>query len=382
MASSPQLASHRAVLQHGRQWIDEDDIAAVVEVLRSDGLNAGPAVGELESAFARVCGTRGAVAVSSGTAALHLAMLALGIGPGDEVIVPTLTFAATANCVAYCGGTPVFADVNPETLLIDPDSAARLVTSRTQAVIAVDYAGQPCDYGALRALTDEHGLALVADACHALGAREGGAPVGSLADISCFSLHPVTHVTTGEGGVLTTDDGELAASARRLRNHGIDPDQRARTQAGSWSHEQVELGFNYRLTDLQCALGSSQLRKLGPRVTRRREIAARYDHAFASRTSVLPVAVRPGVSHAYGLYVVQVPERERVFTALRAAGIGADVHYVPVHLQPYYREQHSTGPGLCPVAEAAYERLLSLPVFPQMTNEDVDHVVETTLGVS
>jgi len=371
----------RAMLPYGRQWLDEDDIAAVVAVLRSNWLTTGPKIAEFEQAFADFVGMREAVAVSSGTAALHTVMAALGIGPGDEVIVPAMTFAATANSVVFQGGTPVFADVDPETLLLDPDAVDARITSRTRAVIAVDYAGQPCDYDALRMIADRHDLALVADACHALGGNDQGRPVGSLADLSAFSLHPVKPITTGEGGVITTDDPQWAQRMRRFRNHGIATDHRQREQQNSWFYEMVELGYNYRLTDFQCALGISQLRKLPNWVARRQAITRVYDKALAEIPGVKPLAVRASVSHAYHLYVVRLdPEqlgksRTDMFAALRAAGIGVNVHYIPVHLHPFYRERFRTGPGLCPVAEAAYEQILSLPIFPAMNDHDVDQVI-------
>ena len=306
-----QLAIHggspvrQKLLPYGRQSIDDDDIAAVVTVLRSDWLTTGPMVGEFERAFAEATGSAEAVAVSNGTAALHAAVHALNIGPGDEVIVPAMTFAATANCVVYQGGTPIFVDVDPETLLIDPAQVEAKMTPLTRAVIAVDYTGQPCDYQALRAITDRHGLALMSDACHAIGGSYRGRPVGTLADLNTFSLHPVKHLTTGEGGVITTDDSAMAQRMRVFRNHGITSDHRQREQQGSWFYEMVDLGYNYRLTDLQCALGLSQLRKLRQWVTRRQEIARRYDMAFAEMPAVQPLAVRPEVAHGYHLYVVR-----------------------------------------------------------------------------
>jgi perosamine synthetase len=378
------LAARRAchqTLPYGRQSVDEDDIAAVVEVLRSDWLTTGPKVAEFEQAFAHLTGVREAVAVSNGTAALHAAMYAIGIGPGDEVLVPVMTFAASANCVVYQGGTPVFVDVDPDTLLIDPGQAQAKITSRTKAIIVVDYAGQPCDYDRLRAIADRHGLWLVADACHALGGSYKGRPVGSLADLSTFSLHPVKPITTGEGGMITTDDQALAQRMRVFRNHGITSDHRQRDQQGSWFYEMVDLGYNYRLTDFQCALGLSQLRKLPGWVARRREIAQRYDAAFADMAVVQPLAVRPEVVHAYHLYMVRVQSqevglsRDHLFAALRADGIGVNVHYIPVHLHPFYRERFGTGTGLCPTAEAAYGQLITLPVFPAMSDADVDTVV-------
>jgi len=381
--------SSRTHIPYGRQWIEDDDVAAVEAVLRSDWLTTGPNVERFERAFAAAVGAREAVAVSNGTAALHTAMHALAIGPGDEVVVPAMTFAATANAVVYQGGTPVFADVDSETLLLDPEAAAARVTSRTKAIAAVDYAGQPCDYRPLRTLAERHGLRLVDDACHALGGRDGDQTVGTLADLNTFSLHPVKPITSGEGGVITTADPELARRMRVFRNHGITTDHRQREAEGSWFYEMVELGFNYRLTDFQCALGESQLRKLPAWVARRRAIARRYDEAFAGNGLFAPLAVRPGVTHAHHLYVVQLrlerlragAGRREVFAALRSAGIGVNVHYVPVHLHPYYRKRFGTGPGLCPRAEAAYERILTLPLFARMTDEQVATVIDTTLEV-
>ena len=237
-------------------------------------------------------------------------------------------------------------------------------------MIAVDYTGQPCDYQALRAITDRHGLALMSDACHAIGGSYRGRPVGTLADLNTFSLHPVKHLTTGEGGVITTDDSAMAQRMRVFRNHGITSDHRQREQQGSWFYEMVDLGYNYRLTDLQCALGLSQLRKLRQWVTRRQEIARRYDMAFAEMPAVQPLAVRPEVAHGYHLYVVRFDlsqlraGRAEIFAALRAEGIGVNVHYIPVHLHPFYRQRFGTGRGECPVAEAAYERIITLPMFP------------------
>jgi perosamine synthetase len=375
MAVAPELPRRTTPLPYGRQWIDEDDIEAVVAVLRSDWLTTGPNVEEFERAFAARTGAAEAVAVSSGTAALHLAVAALGIGPGDEVIVPSLTFAASANCVVYCGATPVFADVDPETLLLDVADAECRITPRTRAILAVDYAGQPCDYAALRALSAAYGLALIADACHSLGASDRGRPVGSLADLSCFSLHPVKHITTGEGGAVTTNGSDLARRLRMLRNHGIGTDHRERAEIGAWFYEMTELGFNYRLTDFQCALGLSQLRKLTGWIELRQELAAHYDEAFAAVDGIAPLALRSGASHAYHLYVVQVANRDEAFAGLRERGIGVNVHYVPVHLHPFYRERFGTGPGLCPVAESAYERILSLPLFPQLGADDAAFVV-------
>ncbi len=367
--------SRRTLLPYGRQHIDEDDIAAVVEVLRSDWLTTGPKVEEFERALAAFTGAAHAVAVSNGTAALHAAMAALGIGPGDEVIVPAITFVATANSVVYQGGAPVFVDVQADTLLIDPEDVARRITPRTRAIAAVDYAGQPCDYTALRHLAERHGLKLVADACHALGASFGGKKVGALADLSAFSFHPVKPVTTGEGGAITTDDAALAKKMRTFRSHGIVSDFRQREKAGAWAYEMTSLGFNYRLPDLACALGIAQLRKLPAMLARRNEIAAIYD---AGLRGCQPLALLRGRTHGRHLYVVKLHEsldRDAVFRALRAARIGVNVHYAPVHLHPFYRERFGHAPGLCPVAERAFHRILSLPIFPQMTDTDAHDVL-------
>ena len=391
---SPRLAIdggrpvRRVPLPYGHQWIGDDDVAAVTAVLRSPWLTTGPAVAELERAVAAAAGVGHAVAVSSGTAALHAAMFALGVGPGDEVIVPALTFAATANCVVYQGGTPVFADVDPETLLLDPAAAADAVTGQTRAIIAVDYAGQPADYHGLAAIARRKGVAIVADACHALGGALEGRPVGSLARLSTFSFHPVKHVTSGEGGAVATADEPLARRMRLFRNHGISTEAREREAAGSWHYEQLALGYNYRLTDFQCALAASQLRKLPAFLASRRAIACRYTTALGDIPALAPLAVRPGVEHAYHLYVVRLnPEhlqatRAQLFAALRAEGIGVNVHYIPVHLHPYYRATLGTSPGLCPVAEAAYEEILSLPIFPAMSDGDVDDVIAALVKVT
>lgn len=372
----------RTMLPYGRQWLDEEDVQAVVEVLRSDYLTTGPKVAEFEREFAALVGAREAVAVSNGTAALHAAVSAAGIGPGDEVITSPMTFAATANCVVFQGGTPVFADVDPKTLLVDPAQVEAKITQRTRAIIAVDYAGQPCDYDALRQIADRRGLTLIADSCHALGARYKDRPVGSLADMTTFSFHPVKHITTGEGGMISTDDPGLAKRIRLFRNHGINADHRERERRGSWFYEIVDIGYNYRITDFQCALGICQIRKLDSFTARRRAIACRYDKAFTHVPQVSPLETKPEVSHVYHLYVILLElerlrtDRASVFAALRAEGIGVNVHYIPVHLHPFYRQRFKTKLGDCPASESAYERLISLPMFAGMDDEDVDDVIE------
>lgn len=376
------------LLPYGRQSIEAEDIAAVVDVLQSAWLTTGPQVEAFEHAFSEVTGAPHAVAVTSGTAALHAAMFAAGVGPGDEVVVPAMTFAASANAVVYQGGTPVFADVDPETLLVNPTDVARHVTNRTKVIVAVDYAGQPCAYDALRHLTETHGMLLIADACHSLGGAYAGRPVGTLADMSAFSFHPVKHITTGEGGMIATANPELARKLRLFRNHGITTDHRQREAQGSWFYEMVELGYNYRLTDIGCALGASQLRRLGEWVDRRRAIARRYDEAFADVPGVRPLRTALGAAHAYHLYVVRFDpsvfsvDRAAIFAALRAEGIGVNVHYIPVHLHPFYRARFGTGPGLCPSAEQVYSEIVSLPMFPRMTDADIVDVIDAVRKVA
>ena len=374
--------SQSEYLPYGRQTIDDDDINAVIEVLRSDWLTTGPKVSEFEQVFAEFIGTTEAVAVSSGTAALHASMHALGISQGDEVILSPLTFVSSANCVVFEGGTPVFADVDPNTLLLDPKKVASKITPLTKAIIAVDYAGQPCDYNALSEIGKQHDIPVVSDSCHALGATYNGNRAGTLALLSVFSLHPVKHITSGEGGVVTTNDTKLAKSMRKFRNHGINLEHRNRK---NWEYEVTDLGYNYRITDMQCALAISQLQKLPNFIKRRREIASLYNSAFENISEFQPLDVRPEVQHSYHLYVVKIDteklgrDRLNIFTEIRDQYIGANVHYIPIHLHSFYRKKFGTGPGLCPIAESAYNQIISLPIFPSMTDEDVNRVINAIL---
>lgn len=365
------------MIPYARQWLDEDDIQAVVETLRSPWLTTGPAVAEFEGAFADAVAAPAAVSFANGTAALHGIMHTLGIGPGDEVIVPAISFVASANAVVFQGGTPVFADLEPDTLLLDPQSVAERIGPRVKAILAVDFAGQPCDYGALEALARRHGLALAADACHSLGAHYQGRPVGSLTGLNAFSFHAVKPITSGEGGMVSCRDPAQAAALRRFRNHGIETDFRQREQAGTWEYDMGELGYNYRLTDLQCALGRRQLAKRESFLARRQAIATRYDAAFADLADrIRPLAQRQDRGHAHHLYVVQVRGgRASWFRELRARGIGVNVHYRPIHLHSFYRERFKLGPGLCPVAEAAYQGLLSLPLYAGLGDAEVEQVI-------
>ena len=373
----------RDFIPYGRQEIDEDDIAAVVEVLRGDWLTTGPAVERFEGAFAGLVGAQHAVAVTNGTAALHLAMLAAGIGPGDEVIVPTMTFAASANAARYVGADVVFCDVRADTLSIDVAQAAALVTPRTKAIVVVDYAGIPCDLDEVMHLAEQHGLVVIEDACHAVGATLRGRPIGSIAHMSTFSFHPVKHLTTGEGGMVTTADPDLDRRLRRLRNHGIDTDFRQRETVGTWEYDVVELGFNFRLSDINAALGASQVAKVPSWVERRRAIAARYRELLADA----PVTMLTKPDHvvaSWHLFPVLLdadggaPDRSEVFAELRAKGIGVNVHYRPLHLHTSFRE--GAGEAHLPVAEDAYARLLSLPMWHGMTDEQQGAVIEALVA--
>jgi perosamine synthetase len=375
------------LIPYGRQTIEDEDIAAVAEALKSGWLTTGPRVNAFEQAFASYCGAPYAVAVNSGTAALHAAMRALGVGPGDEVIVPAITFVASANCVAYQEATPIFAEVDPETLLLDVADAGRRVTERTKAIVAVDYAGQPADWDEVAELAGQRGLATVADACHSPGGAYKGRSVGALADISAFSFHPVKHLTTAEGGMAVTANKDFANVMRRFRNHGIDSDHRQRSERGSFAYDLLELGYNYRLSDIQCALGLAQLKRLSGWVTRRREIAAAYDCAFAEIPFVRPLTAKPDRIHAYHLYVVEFDldalgfDRTEAFHRMRDAGIGVNVHYSPVHMMSFYQERFGYRPGVLPISERLSQRILTLPVYPTMSASDQSRVIEAVAGL-
>ena len=374
-----------AILPYGRQSIDEDDIAAVVEALRSDYLTTGPRVGRFEARLAELVGAPQALAVANGTAALHAACAVAGLGPGDEVLVPALTFLASANCARYVGAEPVFVDVDPRSGLIDLDDAARRVSAKTKAIIPVHLNGRPVDLAGVAALAARHGLRVIEDAAHALGASYAGTKIGDCAhsDMAIFSFHPVKHITTGEGGAITTRSEELARALAEFRSHGMvrDPARLEQPAPGPWYYEQQSLGFNYRITDLQCALGYSQLAKLERFVARRRALAARYDSLFAELAPVEPVAIGTAdSSSAYHLYAVLIDfaacdtTRAALMAGLRERGILTQVHYIPVPNQPYYRARGAR-PEDYPGAEAYYGQVLSLPLFPAMADTDVDRVV-------
>jgi len=375
------------MIPYGRQHITEEDIAAVADVLRSDFLTQGPAVGTFEADFAAYVGAEHAIAVSNGTTALHLCALALGLKPGQKVITTPITFAASANCVRYCGAEVVFADIDPETALLDIHAVRALLESEPAGtfagIIPVDFAGYAVDLEAFRALADEFGSWIIEDACHAPGgfftdaqdvAQSCGN--GAFADLAIFSFHPVKHIACGEGGMVTTNSPKLAEAVRLLRTHGITKDPaRLKENHGGWYYEMQELGYNYRLSDVQAALGSAQLQRAAAGLARRRAIADRYREAFAS-TSVNFLTPPADHGHAYHLFVILVDDRAGLYQHLRDHQIFAQVHYIPVHTMPYYGQDK----GTLPQAEAYYERCLSLPMYPTLTDAEQDQVIELVKG--
>ena len=375
-------------LSYGHQYIDGDDIQAVVEVLKSDFLTCGPKVAELEAALCKLTGAVHCTAVSNGTAALHIACLAAGIGPGDEVITTPITFAASSNAILYCGGRPVFADIDPTTYTIAPKSIEACITPETKAVIAVDFTGQACNYDAIRSVCQRHGLLLIEDAAHSIGTTYRGMPVGSIADLTTFSFHPVKTITAGEGGAVMTRDAELAKRVHMFAKHGITRDMALLEDHGNsnWYYEQLMLGYNYRLTDIQCALALSQLEKLDRFSARRRELVRRYDESFRKLPEVLIQEENAGSDTVRHLYILRLDlnqfrcGRREIYDALQAENIGVNVHYIPVYYFPYYRNlgYHK---GICPEAESYYESCLTLPLFYGMTDQDQLDVIEAVKKV-
>lgn len=369
------------LLSYGRQTIDEEDIAAVADTLRSDYLTQGPRIKRFEDDVAQYVGARYAVAFSNGTAALHAACHAVGIGPGDEAITTPMTFAASANCVRYCGGTVVFADIEPDTYNINAELVRRNITEKTKAIIPVDFTGQPADMGQIMALAEEYNLTVIEDAAHSLGALYKGKRVGSIADMTMFSFHPVKHITTGEGGMIVTNRKDLYERLLQFRTHGItrEPDKLESEAEGPWYYEMQELGFNYRMTDIQAALGLSQLAKLDAFIARRKEIVHQYNQRFSRLDTLVLPFQKSDRESSWHLYVIQLrlgllkAGRKEVFESLRQENIGVNVHYIPVHLHPYYKRL-GYRKGLAPIAEEAYEGFITLPLFPAMTEKDVKDV--------
>lgn len=369
------------LLPYGQQWLDEQDIEAVVQVLRGDFITQGPAIQAFERKVAEYVGAKYAVAFTNGTAALHGACFAAEIGPGDEVITTPITFLASSNCVLYQGGTPVFADIDMDTYNVDPSEIESKITERTKAVIAVDFTGQPVEIDRISMLAHDRNLVLIQDAAHSLGASYAGRKIGSWADMTMFSFHPVKHVTTGEGGIITTDDDRYYERLLLFRSHGMtrEPEKLTRTD-GPWYYEMQELGYNYRMTDMQAALGASQMDKLDDFIARRREIAATYNEFFSTLPGLVVPKQHPMAESSWHLYIIRwLPEyfaadRRAIFEALRAENIGVNVHYIPVYLQPYYKGLGYCS-GLCPNAETYYNTAITLPLFPKMTDRDVADVL-------
>jgi len=373
----------KKTIPYGHQWIDRDDIDAVSEVLNGDWLTTGPKVEEFEKKFADYVGSKYAVAVSNGTAALHAASFAAGIGKGDEVISTPMTFAASANCILYQNGNPVFVDIIKKTYNIDPEKIKEKINEKTKAIIPVDYTGQPCEINEIMEIAGKKDVTVIQDSSHAIGAIYKGKKVGSIADMSIFSFHPVKIITTGEGGMITTDNKDFYEKLLQFRTHGITkkPDKLKNKDMGPWYHEQQLLGYNYRMTDMQCALGISQLKKVDKFLKRRREIAEKYNNFFNGLKGVVTPFQIKDVKSSWHLYVLQLEleklkaDRKQIFNELVAKKLGLQVHYIPVYYHPFY-QKIGYKKGLCPIAEWLYERIFSLPLFPKMSNDDVAYVQE------
>lgn len=369
-------------LPYAKQYIDDDDCLAVNEVLKSDFLTTGPKVKEFEEKIASFVGAKYAVAFSNGTAALHAACYAAGITKGNEVITTPMTFAASSNCVLYMGGTPVFADIDPKTFNIDPKEIEKLITSKTKAIIPVDFTGQVVDIERIKDLVKGKDIVIIEDGAHSLGTKYKGATVGAIADMTMFSFHPVKTITTGEGGIITTDNKEYYTKLTNFRTHGITRDikQLENKDGEGWYYEQLELGFNYRMTDFQAALGVSQMKKLDWFFQRRRKIVRQYNEAFKDLEGIIlqkDADFSDTVNHLYVLKLdlpkLKVDRRE-IYNALIAENIGVHVHYIPVYWHPYYKKL-GYSKGLCPKAEELYNSMLTLPLFPAMSDEDIKDVI-------
>ncbi|AXI39019.1 UDP-4-amino-4,6-dideoxy-N-acetyl-beta-L-altrosamine transaminase [Bacillaceae bacterium ZC4] len=374
------MKKRESFLSYGQQWITDGDIEAVIAVLKSPFLTQGPKIEEFERKVADYVGAKYAVAFSNGTAALHGACFAAGIGEGDEVITTPITFAATSNAVLYCGGKPVFADIDERTYNIDPKEISKHITPKTKAIIPVDFTGQPADMDVIMEIAEEYGLVVIEDGAHSLGAEYKGRKVGTLAHMTMFSFHPVKPVTTAEGGVIVTDSEEYYKKLTRFRSHGIIHQNLSRDE-GPWYYEMVDLGYNYRMTDLQAALGISQMDKLDRFIKRRREIANMYNEAFKDLDCVVLPKQLEGTKSGWHLYMLQLKldrlarSRREIFENIRAENIGVHVHYIPVYWHPYYQKLGYQR-GICPKAEQWYEQALTLPIFPRMSDEDVKDVIE------
>jgi len=378
----------KEMLPYGMQNLDENDINSVVATLKSNFITQGPRISEFERKIADYCGAKYAVAVATGTAALHCACFATGITLDKEIITSPITFAASGNCALFLGGKVRFADIKKDTYNIDPEKILMRISTNTKAIIPVDFAGHPCEIEQIMNIAKRHGLIVIEDACHALGAEYKNRKVGSIADMTVFSFHPVKHITTGEGGMILTNNNEFYEKMKLFRTHGITKDRKyMENNDGDWYYEMHELGYNYRITDIQCALGISQLEKLNNFITRRREIAKRYNEAFKNTEEITIPYEQQWVKSVYHLYVILLNldrlkvNRRQVFDALRAENIGVHVHYIPLHLQPYYKKKFGYKKGDFPVAEDYYDRTLTLPIFPKMDDKDIDDVIKAVKKV-
>lgn len=366
-------------IPYGHQLIGKEDIEEVVKVLKSDWLTQGPKVEEFEKTVAKYCGVKYGVAVSSGTAALHSAYSAAGLKSGDEVITTPLTFAATSNMMVACGAKPVFVDIESDTLNINPELIEELITPKTKAITTVDFAGHPCDYSKILKIAKKHNLLVIEDACHALGAEYKGERIGSFSDMTILSFHPVKHITTGEGGMVLTNNKNFYEKLKIFRHHGIIK----KPEKGRWYYEIEDIGYNYRLTDFQCALGLSQLKKIDRFIKRRREIVAFYNKAFRDIKGIITPVEKDYAKSSWHIYPIQVQGRptgclrRKMFEQLQKDGIGAQVHYIPLHLQPFYKKRFGYKKGDFPIAERYYGGAITLPLFPKMTNEDIKYIIQS-----
>lgn len=375
-------------LPYGRQCIDDDDIKSVIEVLKSDYLTTGPIINEFENKVAQLVDAKYAVAVSNGTAALHAACYAAKIKEGDEVIVSPITFAASANCVLYCGGKPVFADIDPYTYNIDPKEVEKKITNKTKAIIPVDFTGQVVDLDAIIDIAKRYNLLVIEDGAHSLGTKYNEKKVGSVSDMTTFSFHPVKTITTGEGGIITTNSKELYEKLVLFRTHGItkDMDFMINKEEGPWYYEQLELGYNYRITDFQCALGISQLNKIDKFIKRRKELTSMYDKELKKIDGIIIQKEEKFSDTSRHLYIIQIDlnkfkvGRKEIFEALLAENIGVNVHYLPVYLHPYYRNL-GYQEKICPIAEKLYKSIITLPLYPQMNDNDLQDVINAVKKV-
>lgn len=367
------------IIPYGRQWIDNKDIKEVVKVLKGDWLTQGSKVEEFEKAVAKYCGAKYAVAVSSGTAALHLAYIVAGIKPGDEIITTPLTFSATANMAVIMGAKPVLVDIDEETLNIDPKLIERAITGKTKAIVPVDFSGQSCDYDEIKEIADKHKLLIIEDAAHALGSLYKGKRIGGFADMTILSFHPVKTITTGEGGMVLTNNAQFFEKLKKLRHHGITKNP----EKGKWYYEVENPGYNYRITDFQCALGISQFKKLDKFIKLRRKIAEKYNKAFQDLNGIKILEERGYSKSAWHIYPVQITkaDRRKVFEELQKAGIGVQVHYMPLHMHPFYEKKFGYKKGDFLNAEKYYEGAISLPLYPKMSDADINKVIKTVKNI-